>query len=188
MSIIETPVNTPEAWSIRATAFEDSWAAAGWSEQGQEERFAAVHAALSPRDGESLLDYGCGTGAFADRVAADVRYSGFDWAAGMVERAAREHPGRVFTTQEPAGRFDLVAAIGVFNLRDGWTPQRTFHLLRHLWDTTGCRVLAASLYAGDDEQCISYGEDELNALGRGLIWNATVVRWRANDLLLVARR
>jgi len=185
--VIQHPVNSPEAWSLRAHAFADPAEACGWSRASQRERFAFVLDALAPKPGERLLDYGCGTGALADLLPSDVDYLGFDWATGMVTRAAREHPGRTFTTFRPAGRFDLVACVGVFNLPGNWSKQHTFHTLRHLWDTTGCRALAASLYAGEDENCLSYTEDELDACGRTLAWDSRVVRIRHNDLLLVVR-
>lgn len=186
MTVIEAPVNTPEAWSARAEGHLHSWAAAGWTKAGQRERFALVLDALTPKSGDRLLDFGCGTGALTDLLPSGVDYVGFDWAAGMIKRAAREHPGRSFSTYEPTGKFDLVAIVGTFNLPG--SKQDTFHMLRHLWDKTGCRTLAASLYAGDDPNCLSYTAQDLEEVGRQLSWDNRVLRIRHNDLLLVARR
>lgn len=188
MAATETPVNTPEAWSVRATMFERPWQAARWSEHGQRERHALVVDALQPRPGDRLLDYGCGTGALTGHLPAGVVYVGFDWADGMIDRAREDHSGYTFTAVEPTGRFDLVAVVGTFNLSHRWSKQRTFHTLRHLWDATGCRTLAASLYAGTDDRCLIYTVEELEACGRSLTWDARAVRIRHNDLLLVARR
>lgn len=188
MSVLADLANTPEAWSARAEQETTSWAASGQTEDGQRERHEAVLAAVAPRAGDRLLDFGCGTGAFAELLPPDVKYLGCDWAAGMVARARREHPSRAFAVAPPATRFDLVVCIGPFNLPDGWSKQRTFHTIRHLWDTTGCRTLAASLYSGRDENCLIYTGGELDDLGRQLTYDSSVTRIRHNDLLLVAHR
>jgi hypothetical protein len=184
-----TVPNSPQAWSGRASA-PSSWEAAGWTRGGQHTRFAAVLSALNPVSGEKLLDWGCGTGALSELLPHDVAYYGFDWADGMVKRARGDHPGRRFSTHPPARyeRFDVVACVGPFNLPDGWSKQRTFAVLRHLWDTTRCRALAVSLYSGSDARCLIYTEAETEACARDLSASYEVTRHRANDLLMVARR
>lgn len=187
MVIEETPVNTPDAWSARAEREHTSWDAAGWSRQGQEERFAAVLEAIEPKDGERLLDFGCGTGAFADVLPPSIDYVGYDSAAGMVIRASREHPRCVFQSWEPHLAFDVTVCIGPFNLPCPSGKQVVWQTLRRLWDGTG-RALAVSLYAGQDERCLVYGEDEVNDHLGGLSHDVTVERWRPNDILAVVRR
>ena len=188
--VIDQPVNTPEAWTLRAETLEEPWAACGWSRDGQRERFEAILWALDPNPGESLLDWGCGTGDLSELLADGVYYVGFDSATGMIERASAEHSAdnRLFLRDVPSRLFDLVACIGPFNLPDHWSKQRTWHTMRHLWDTTRCRTLAVSLYAGDDGQCLQYTEVEARVCGRQLGYDVTIERTRANDLLLVARR
>ena len=146
--------------------------------------------ALDPKPGERLLDWACGTGSLSELVSSEVGYYGFDWAPGMVARAKRDHPGRYFSQHAPSRyeRFDVVACVGPFNLPDGWSKQRTWHTFRHLWDTTGCRALAVSLYSGSDPRCLIYTEAEVEACARDLTWDYEVTRHRANDLLMVARR
>lgn len=178
-------MNSPAAWSDRAAA-ACPLDAVGWTAAGQADRFAAVLSRVDICAGDRLLDFGSGTGAFADLLPASVDYLGYDWAPGMVERATRDHPGRAFTSDWPAGRFDAVVAIGPFNLPG--SKQQTWHTIRHLWDTTGCRTLAVSLYAGDDDRCLSYTEVEAERAGGELGYGALVERHRHNDLLLVARR
>lgn len=180
-------VNTPTGWSERA-AIDDPWTACGWSFAGQRERHAAVIAGLAPQRGDRLLDWGCGTGQLSELVPDGVEYVGYDWAPGMVIRAAREHQGRLFQSWQPSGVFDLVACVGPFNLSDGWSKERTWHTLRHLWDVTGCRALAASLYAGDDPECLSYTGAEAAAAGQQLGYAVRVDQIRDNDLLLTVRR
>lgn len=190
MAVIEAPVNTPEAWSLRAHTIAEPWTACGWSREGQLVRHANVRQVLDPQPGERMLDYGCGTGELSLLVPEGVGYVGYDPALGMVERAGEQHamPGRAFVATLPPGRFDLVACVGCFNLPDGWSKQRTWHTLRHLWDVTGCRALAVSLYAGDDAHCLRYEYDEIVACGRQLSHDVLVDRILPNDLLMAAWR
>lgn len=181
--ILTSTENTPEAWSARAE-HPEPWTACGWTYDGQQDRLDAVLDELEPQPGDTLLDWGCGTGALADLVAPRVDYIGFDSAVGMVERARREHPGRRFQTWEPRGEFDLVACIGPFNLPDRWSKQHTWHQLRLLWERTG-RMLVASLYAGQDPACLSYTLAECERFARGMSYYSRAVQWRHNDILVV---
>ena len=177
--------NSPAAWSERATR-ENSWDAALWSEQGQRDRFASVLEALNPQPGETLLDYGCGTGAFTDWIPDGVNYLGYDWSPGMLIRAELDHPKHRFTDTEPVASFDLVACVGPFNLPDGWSKQQTRDTLARLWQRTQ-RTLVVCLYAGADNDCLIYTEAE--ALDFGAVrGNASVRRHLPNDLLLTVRR
>lgn len=188
--VAEAFVNTPAAWSERA-AIEPGWCAVGWSEDGQRDRFDAVLEALAPEPGERLLDFGCGTGALVRLLDHRVGYVGVDWAAGMLERARRDHPGVLFVHPPVTARFDLVACVGTFNVADGWSKEQTWCELEHLWRSTGCRTLAASLYAGLDERCLHYGDTgQLHAVASAIDSEVTseVIPFRGNDVLLVMRR
>lgn len=179
--------NTPHGWSEQATAAATSWEAAGWSRSGQSERFHVILDAVAARPGESLLDYGCGTGAFSALLDPAVEYTGYDWSEGMVARAKRDHPGRRFQTWQPTTPFDVVVAIGPFNLPNRWSKQRTWQALRGLWDRAG-RALAVSLYAGDDERCLIYTVEECERFAFGESFYARVDRWRRNDILILLEK
>lgn len=187
MTVIEQPVNTPAGWSERAK-HPEPWVASGWSEDGQRLRFQAVIAALDPQPGDRFLDWGCGTGELSAWLPEDVDYVGYDWASGMLIRAAKDHPGRLFQGWPPSGVFDLVACVGPFNLPGGWSKQHTWHTIRHLWDATFCRRIAVSLYCGDDPNCLSYTGAEAARCGAELGYHARVDQIRDNDLLLTVRR
>lgn len=187
MAVIDQPVNTPDAWTARA-AIREPWKACGWTQDGQQERHQAVVAALAPEPGDRLLDFGCGTGELSAHLAPDVDYVGYDYATGMVIRASRDHPDRRFQAWLPTGVFDLVAAVGCFNLRDGWSKERTWHTLRHLWEQTCCRTICASLYCGADPSCLSYTGAEAARAGADLGFHVRVDQIRGNDLLLTVRR
>lgn len=177
--------NSPEAWSARAD--KPPLEAVGWTATGQTERFTAVLAALDPQPGETLLDYGCGTGDLSDWVDDDINYIGYDWAPGMIARAAVDHPDRRFHHVRPRHDVDLTAIVGTFNLADSWSKDRTFAEIRAIWDET-TRALASCLYYGTDERCIRYEPAELAAFASREARLFTVDRHRDNDLLLVLRR
>lgn len=185
--------NSPAAWSERAASEPDPAAAVRWSQAGQAERHEAVLAALELRERETLLDFGCGTGAFYDRVPDGVRYTGYDWAPGMIARALTDHPVRdtvvrVFTTTWPTSVFDAVAAVGPFNLADSWSKQKTWETLGRLWEQTG-RILVASLYRGDDPDCLRYdAEAAVRFSVTCAAASAFVDEYRDNDMLLVMNR
>jgi len=166
-----------------------------WSAAGQRARFDAVLAALHPQPGETLYDYGAGTGLFSTLIPDGVGYLGYDWSRGMVERAQLDHPLSAFVNEDMASITpDLIACIGPFNLRDGWSKQQTWDVLTDLWSRCG-RAMAVCLYAGDDEDCIIYLDSDCITFakrassqdpGRESTWS--VARHRPNDLLLVLRR
>lgn len=180
--------NTPSAWSDRAE-ITDAATAVRWSRDGQAERFLSVIAALEPRAGETLLDFGCGTGALTDALPAGVQYTGYDWAGGMIDRARHDHPDRRFARGIPVAEFDLIACVGPFNLAHNWSKQQTWAVIESLWRQTR-RQLAVCLYAGDDTECLVYTEDETLHSLRHLrdVGARTVVRHRPNDLLLILDR
>lgn len=176
--------NSPRSWSERASA-GTSWEAAGWTQKGQEERFDAVAMHL-PTHG-SVLDFGCGTGAFSDWCFPTVDYYGFDWAPAMLNRARREHPDRVFLDSIDGLDFDAVVAIGPFNLPGSAT--RTKIDLQRLWKHTRA-LLVVSLYRGSDGRCLSYTLGDVAEIVDMCGCDDYVVdgSYRRNDLLLVMRR
>lgn len=178
--------NSPGAWSARADA-KTSHEAALWSADGQRVRLAAVAAALAPRAGDTLLDYGCGTGALLDYLPMGIAYTGYDWAPGMIRRARRDHPRVMFTTAEPLTRragYDVIACVGVFNLADNWSRERTWDVIGRLWSRCQ-RSLAVSLYAGDDPSCLTYSDAEALAFAEQIGARGTTSQPRRNDVLLV---
>ena len=180
--------NSPAAWTSRA-ALAEPWAAAGWSRESQWARFDAILVGLHDPMRGTLLDYGCGPGDLSEHLSSRVKYLGFDWSLGMVERAKREHPGAEFTTMLRDGdTWDLVVCCGTFNLRDAWSKARTWALVRMLWNRCG-RAMAVSLYCGTDPACLRYDPSEVARLAGELAPGFSVERgYLPNDLLMVLRR
>lgn len=181
-------LNTPDSWSARAESAATSWEAAGWTESGQRDRFDAVVRHLGERDRiVTLLDYGCGTGALAERLPANYGYLGFDWAPGMLERAREEHPNNMFLDDVDQVAVDYVVAVGTFNLPG--SVLRTKVELQRLWQMTR-EALIVSLYRGDDDRCLRYTPDDLVDVLDLCGCDRYVIdgSYRANDVLLVMRK
>ena len=72
--------------------------------------------------GETVLDYGCGTGRLAEFFTPD-RYVGFDSEKTMLDVARREYPSYRFVSALENERADVVVCNSVVQYQDGehWT-------------------------------------------------------------------
>lgn len=181
MNLVETIPNTPSAWSKRARLGEHSWDAALWSEDGQRVRFEVALRHLNLRKGDSLLDYGCGTGALSELLPEGVKYLGVDTSPGMLNRAIREHPDREFDYRLPSHVFTHVAAIGVWNLADWKTAQTE---ITSLWGYC-TRMLVASLHRDlVSPKQLAEAFERYGSMLRVLVDTS----YRDNDSMLILRR
>jgi SAM-dependent methyltransferase len=179
-------MNSPEAWSEQA-AIEAPWTAARWSQEGQERRFEAVLRHLDLADGDTLLDFGAGTGYFSEFLPPAVTYYAYDWAPGMRERVRSTYERAWVLDEMPDMEFDHVVCIGTFNLAENWSKRQTWATLESLWVWNVRKSLTVSLYRGDDPACLRYEPDELlwfAGRDRFIIDNS----FAANDILLAMRR
>lgn len=188
---LDTLANTPAAWDERAETAPTAWDACLWSPESQRGRLEEIVAALRPQPGESLLDFGCGTGELVRYLPGGIEYVGVDWSPGMLARASREHPGYRFQQHLPAAA-DLVACAGPFNLSDHWSKVRTWATLTTLWGLAG-RALAVSLLGqvGEEpgrEENLVYTPDECREFAERLADDVTLEFWRPGDMLLTLRR
>lgn len=95
------------------------------SVESQEIRFAQLAKVIHTTHPFSLLDYGCGYGAFADyllqREYPLQQYIGFDFLSGMVEKACEMHPHlpqAVFTSNiSDIPLVDYSVVSGTFNVK-----------------------------------------------------------------------
>lgn len=136
--------NSPDAWTRRADSEPSPWKASLWSERGQRARFEAVLGLLELEDGDRLLDFGCGPGAFAALLPAGVQYVGLDWSEGMRRRVELLGLDAVADLAHIV-EVDHAVCIGPFNLRDGWSKRRTLQTTRDIWTKT-LRSMVVSLF------------------------------------------
>ncbi|MGA7747824.1 MAG: class I SAM-dependent methyltransferase [Candidatus Aquilonibacter sp.] len=94
------------------------------SEQSQANRFEQLARVLPEGSDFSVLDYGCGYGAFLDFLNARDRYPhylGYDVSEAMIESAQELHANNErasFTAQSAALRAaDFVVASGIFSVK-----------------------------------------------------------------------
>ncbi len=90
-------------------------------EESQFLRFSQLGKVL-PTEGFSILDYGCGYGAFLDYLKPsfkDFQYTGFDISAQMLLEAEKLHSQKgAFTSElQEEQKFDFLVASGLFNVR-----------------------------------------------------------------------
>ena len=182
-------MNSPQAWDERA-ALATSWEAALWSEEGQRRRFEAIEHYLDLGIGDSVLDYGCGTGGLCEFLPPTVNYFGWDWSPKMRERARKEHPSATILNQAPRVKvYDHIVCCGVFNLAENWTHEQTWNVVRQLWKQTG-KSLVLSLYRGTDPYSLRYSLDEI----ADCIWRLSIRKYVVdctyadNDILVCLLR
>lgn len=134
--------------------------------------------ALAPfvrRPNVQVLDYGCGLGYLWDylqKEAAPVSYTGVDILPEFVEACRKKHGGgarfELLDVQAPiSGKYDVVFASGVFNLRSDTDDERSrkyaFGRLEQLFNVCGevlvCDFLSSNVdYTQPDGQHFSSAE------------------------------
>ncbi|MDG2094645.1 MAG: class I SAM-dependent methyltransferase [Phycisphaerales bacterium] len=94
------------------------------SRRSQQLRFQKLKEMLSIRDGNSIIDVGCGLAGFLDYLndrQINVDYTGIDVSEEMISRCRSRYPNNDFLTGSFLNlgkiKADLVVASGIFNLR-----------------------------------------------------------------------
>jgi SAM-dependent methyltransferase len=94
-----------------------------WSSEGSQQlRFAQLLRVVDA-EAPTIIDYGCGYGALAQRLIAekrDFRYVGFDVSPSMIEAAQSlvvDSRCRFTTREDDIGQADFTVASGIFNVR-----------------------------------------------------------------------
>ena len=123
---------------------------------------AYVQRYVRPRDGDRILDIGCGPGDVLASLPLGVRYEGFDLSETYIEQARRRWKNRgtfqcarldASNLTEP-GTYDLVLSYGVLHHLDDHEAVALFQLARRalkpggrLITTDGCYVPGQSRLA-----------------------------------------
>jgi SAM-dependent methyltransferase len=118
------------------------------SPEAQQIRFDQLLRLLPTDSNESVLDYGCGYGAFVEHLRQRfpaMAYSGYDVSQAMIEQARALHPELTacFTAERAALKdSDFVVASGIFSVKMDLTPasweRYIFESLDHMWSLTQC--------------------------------------------------
>lgn len=119
--------STPETWSGLAVNEAPDYAIADCGSGISHERRLRALLTLPIRANDQVVDFGCGTGAFSDMLAPDVKYLGIDWSSDIIRLARKRRPSRDFMigniSQVPNA--DWIVASGPFNYASGWSKGMT---------------------------------------------------------------
>jgi SAM-dependent methyltransferase len=125
--------------------FGDTPQAVRWTPEGQLKRYKTFLTVAGDLSCKTILDFGCGKGDFYGFLrdnSISVAYCGIDVNENLIELARRKYPQAEFVTVDIdeevfESRFDVVIAIGVFNLRIAGIEETVRHVLKKLF--TICR-------------------------------------------------
>ena len=95
-----------------------------FSDSGYNKLLDLFNTAVSPQAGESILDLGCGSGAFTVRlkeIYPQQKIMGIDISTACIEKAAKDYPGISFrvgdveNTGLPSASLDIICYSGVLH-------------------------------------------------------------------------
>jgi len=121
--------------------FGDSPQAVRWTPEGQISRYETLLTVTGDLSGKTILDFGCGKGdfyGFLRNKGASVSYCGIDVNSNLIQLAQQKYPQAEFLAldidEETFHRpFDVIVAIGVFNLRIAGIEKSMKELLKTLF-------------------------------------------------------
>ncbi len=125
--------------------FGDAPQAVRWTPEGQMRRYKTLLTVTGDLSGKSILDFGCGKGdlyGFFRNNGLSLSYCGIDVNENLIALAQRKYPAARFIAtdidENPFDlRFDVIIAIGVFNLRIAGIEESVNGLLKKLFPLCG---------------------------------------------------
>lgn len=137
----------------------------GWSERSHAIRMVCAVDVADLQPGDTVLDWGCGTGRMLDFLGSGIRYLGVDPSQAMIDRAIRERPENeadfVCSPCLPIGEYDHVFALGCWNVKP-WQPEWTWEQITALWTSTRKKLIVSLLRSAGDDVSVTY--DPLDAV------------------------
>ena len=169
------------------------------SREGQRLRFAVLMNSLGNLSRATLLDVGCGYGAFKDYLVEygqwSVDYTGVDVCPRMIAAALDRRPNASFEVRDiftqPLGHsFECVIASGLFQLDLG--EKHVHDMLAAMWAHTG-RVLAfnmLSAFASEKVEGEAYFEPAAIVRMANVLSPHIILRhdYRQNDFTVIIHR
>lgn len=160
------------------------------SPESHERRLRAL-LRLPIADGDTLLEFGCGTGRLADLVPRGVRYAGVDWSAGVITLARRRRPDVSFSRGSVGDLtpHDWVVASGPFNYAQGWSKDQTAAAVSAMW-LASRRGIAVTVLRTPAGGRLHYDGGELVRFLAGCDWSHLELdrSYLPNDICLRAWR
>ncbi len=183
--------SSPQAWdSYVSDGGPDYLVADCGSPESHELRLRAL-LQVPIKEGETLLEFGCGTGRLSDFVPTEVRYEGLDWSPEVIALARRRRPHGVFRcgSVSDLASHDWVVASGPFNYAKGWSKVRTAEAVSAMWEASRRGIAFNALCVPADGR-LHYGVDELISFMEPCKWlNLELDRsYLPNDMCLRAWR
>jgi SAM-dependent methyltransferase len=164
--------SSPEAWDSYAGQDGPDYLIADCGSPESHERRLRAILQLPFEEGDTLLEFGCGTGRLADLVPGDVRYEGLDWSPKVIALARDRRPDGAFrrgsvTDLTPN---DWIVASGPFNYAEGWSKSQTAEAVSAMWGASRRGIALTVLYVPADGR-LHYGGDELISYLAGSDWS-----------------
>lgn len=186
-------VNDPKEWGARASLDAPDYQIADCgSTESHELRLRAL-LRVPVQAGDSILDFGCGTGRLADLLPEGVDYLGIDWSEGVIKQArarrARENASFVVGSVYDLRPADWVVASGPFNYAVGWNRELTGRALAHMW-MCAVRGIAVTVLRKLTPGRLAYSATELTGYVEALDWTHLELdcSYLPNDVCLRAWR
>lgn len=183
--------STPRAWDSYASEGGPDYLIADCGSPESHERRLRELLRLPIEEGESLLEFGCGTGRLADFVPRRVRYEGLDWSQEVIALARDRRPHGAFRCGSVGDLtpHDWVVASGPFNYAKGWSKSQTAEAISAMWDASRCGV-AVTVMCTPAEGRLHYSGDELISFLAACDWSHLELdrSYLPNDMCLRAWR
>jgi hypothetical protein len=183
--------SSPQAWDSYASGGEADYLIADCGSPASHERRLKALLRLPIEEGDTLLEFGCGTGRLADLVPSVVRYEGLDWSQGVITLARQRRPHGAFRCGSVGEltRHDWVVASGPFNYAKGWSKTQTAEAVSAMWDAS-TRGIALTVLCTPADGRLHYGGNELISYLAACDWSHLELdrSYLPNDMCLRAWR
>jgi SAM-dependent methyltransferase len=163
--------SSPRSWDSYASRGGPDHVIADCGSRESHERRLRALLRLPIEEGETLLEFGCGTGRLADLTPRAVHYEGLDWSEEVITLARSRRPESVFRCGSVADLtpHDWVVASGPFNYSKGWTKDQTAGVVAAMWGASR-RGIALTVLRVPADGRLHYDSGEMIIFLAGCDW------------------